>query len=251
MLLSRRSSGDSDQIVHLQGDFDVRVPVDLTAYTTIPIWSRNRVLNLVLVLMLLPDEKYGMSPENLGFDMHRECLARIIEIGKEIRGSQLLSLTVLSEIAAQIIEHGLHDAILSSEELASMSMGVLRALHLSSDPRAALVIPSLTYRIRKVKDLMYHRNYRPEENLAADKEANIAVNKLMIYLASMRIFGGRNTHILSCSQTRRVTALQLDGWQCSRIRPRNDTRCLVVMQSSAAILHEDCNSGGGNFESDM
>jgi hypothetical protein len=165
----------------------------------------------VLILMLLPDKQYSMSPENLGSDMHPECLARILEIGKVIRSSQFLSLTVLSEIAARIIEQGLHGSILCSEELAGISISVLRALHLTSDPRVAMVIPDLISRIQKVKDLMYHRNYRPEENLAADEEATTAVNKLMTHLASMRIFGGQNSQALICAQNREAHSPAV-GW---------------------------------------
>jgi hypothetical protein len=115
------------------------------------------------------------------------------------------------EIAARIIEQGLHGSILCSEELAGISISVLRALHLTSDPRVAMVIPDLISRIRKVKDLMYHRNYRPEENLAADEEATTAVNKLMTHLASMRIFGGQNSQALICAQNREAHSPAV-GW---------------------------------------
>jgi hypothetical protein len=183
------------------------VHVNLSAYTAIPIWGDNRVLNIVLVLMIVPEEHL----EDLRFDAHPECLARILEIGKEIRSSQFSSLAVLSGTASRILEQNLHGTILCSEEVAGMSIGVIRALQLPSDPRVALVIPHLVSGIRKVKEAMYHRNYRPSENLAADKEATVAINKLTTHLASMRIFGSRNCRVLACAQTREAHSPAV-GW---------------------------------------
>jgi hypothetical protein len=158
-------------------------------------------MDTLLILMILPEKHYSISPEDLRDDVHPDCLARILEIGKAVRSSQFLSLTVLSQLPAQIIGQDLlgHDAC--SEELVGMSIGVIRALCLTNDPRVALVIPDLVSGIRNVKKSMYHRNYRPEENLVADKEATIALSKLMTHLAGMRIFGGRNCGILACAQS--------------------------------------------------
>jgi hypothetical protein len=199
---SEHCDSEGHLLLHiLSGLPNSRVHVDLAAYTTIPIWGPGRVLNVVLVLMILPDKQYSMSLEDQRSDMHPECLARILEIGKEIRSSQFSSLTVLSEIAARIIEQDLQGTTICSEELAGMSIGVIKAIDLASDPKVALVIPGLVSRIRKVKESMHHRNYRPSENLAADKEATIAVTKLMSHLAGMRISGGRNCRALACAKT--------------------------------------------------
>jgi hypothetical protein len=160
--------------------------------------------------MILPDKQYNISPENLRSDIHLECLARILEIGKAIRSSQFSSLTVLSEVTARIVEQDSY-IIICSEELAGVSIGVIRALHLTSDLRVALVIPDLVSRIRGIKGLMYHHNFRPEENLAADKEATIAVNKLMTHLAGMRIFGRRHCRMLACAQSQRSHSPAV-GW---------------------------------------
>jgi len=155
------------------------------------------------MLMILPEEQYSISPENLqSDDIHPECLSRILEIGKAMRRSQFASLTVLSQLPARIIWQDLNREDVCSEELAAISIGVTNALRLASDRRVALVIPDLISGIRNIKESMYRRNIRPEENLAADKEATIAVNKLMTHLASMRIVGGQNCRILACAQTR-------------------------------------------------
>jgi hypothetical protein len=152
--------------------------------------------------MILPDKPYSILPESLRTDIHPECRAQIPEMGKAIRSSQFSSLTVLSQISARVLWEDLHDEDVCSEELAGMSMGVIKALHLASDPRVALVIPDLVLGIRNIKESMYHRNVRPEENLAADREATIAINKVMTHLAGMRIFGGRNCGMLACAQSR-------------------------------------------------
>jgi hypothetical protein len=170
-------------ILHiLDGSPDGGVHVDLTAYTAIPI--RSRIIDTLLILMILPDKHYGISPEDLRFDIHPECLAQILEIGKAIRNSQFSSLTVLSQLSAQVIRQDLHGEGVCSEELAGMSIGVIRALHLTNDPRVALVIPDLVSGMRNVK------------------KATIAISKLMTHLAGMRIFGGRHCGILACAQSR-------------------------------------------------
>jgi hypothetical protein len=159
-------------------------------------------MDTLLILMILPDKHYGISPQDPRDDIHPECLARIFEIGKTIRSSQFLSLAVLSQIPVMIIKEDLQRQVACSEELAGMSIGVVKALHLTSDLRVALLIPDLVSGIRDVKESMYHHNIRPEENLAADKEATIAINKLMTHLAGMRISGGRNCEMLACAQSR-------------------------------------------------
>jgi hypothetical protein len=168
-------------------------------------------MDTLLILMILPDQHYSLSPEDLRDEIHPECLARILEIGKAIRNSQFLSLTILSQLPAQIIKQDLHGEDACSEELAGMSIGVINALDLASDPRVALVIPNLVSGIRNVKRSVYHRNRRPEENLITDKEATLAVNKLMTHLAGMRIFGSQNSRILACAQSRESHSPAI-GW---------------------------------------
>lgn len=83
-----------------------------------------------------------------------------------------------------------------------MSMGVINALDLPRDPRVAPRIPGVISGILEVKELMYSRQRRAQwENQAADEEAAVAINRLMTHLASMRVFGGRNSQVLTCARS--------------------------------------------------
>jgi hypothetical protein len=105
------------------------------------------------------------------------------------------------DLPARLAAGGGIRVIVCSEDLACMSIGVINALDLPSDPRVTPLTPSVVSALLKVKEEMYRRKRRDEwENQAADREATIAINRLMTHLARMKIFGGRNSQILACAR---------------------------------------------------
>jgi hypothetical protein len=157
-----------------------------------------------LTMMAIPEHHYRLLSEHLRRgNADEQSLAMALEIIRELRASQYSMLEFLSNLPARLIKHDASGWILCSEELAGMSMGIINALNLPSDPRIAPVIPGIVSGILEIKELMYRRQYREGwENIAADKEATTAVDKLMSHLAGMRIFGNQNCQLLACAQTR-------------------------------------------------
>jgi hypothetical protein len=183
-----------------EGYTDITFSVDMTIFTKIPI--KERSIYIPLAMMVIPENRYGLLSARLR-SAHAKCLAMALEILRGLRASQHSMLAFLSDLPPRLIARDKDGRILCSEELAGMSIGVTNALNLLSDPRVALLIPGVVSGILAVKELMYHRQYRPDwENLAAEKEATIAINRLMSHLASMKIFGGRNSQILACARNR-------------------------------------------------
>jgi len=180
----------------------INFSADVTHLTDIPIGERS--VDILLVMMAIPQNQYALIADNLHRqDGQEQCLAMALKIGRELRSSQYSMLAFLSNLPARLIARDAPGHILCSEELAGMSMGVINALDLPSDPRVTQIIPGVISGMLKVKELMYRRHYREEwENRVADKEAAIAVNKLMTLLASMRGFGGLNSQLLSCDRNR-------------------------------------------------
>jgi hypothetical protein len=176
----------------------ITISVDMTTSTKIPIGQRS--LHIPLAMMVIPENRYSLLSARLR-NVHEKCLAMALEIIRELRASQYSMLAFLSDLPAELIARDKGGRTLCSEELAGISIGVINALELRSDLRVAPLIPDVVSGILQVKELMYHRQYREEwENLAADKEATIAINKLKTCLASMRIIGGRNSRVLACAR---------------------------------------------------
>jgi hypothetical protein len=188
----------------------INISVDMTAFTTVPI--RGRQTDMLLTYMAIPENQHGLHSAELRGGVHEKCLAMTLEVVRELRASQYSMLAFLSNLPARLIAHDVIGITLCSEELAGMSIGVINALDLPSDPRVALLIPGVVSGILEVKRLMHHRKYREEwENQAADKEATIAINRLMTRLAGMKIFGARNHQILSCARNRETHSPAV-GW---------------------------------------
>jgi hypothetical protein len=190
----------------------VQISVDMTGLTAIPL--SGRLPDILLTMMAIPESQYRLLSDHLRRrNAHEQCLAVALEINKELRASQYSMLEFLSHLPARLMEQdGEQGFILCPEELAGMSMGVINALDLPTDPRVAPVIPGIVSGILDIKELMYRRHYREEwENQAADREATTAIDKLMSHLAGMRIFGGQNCRLLSCAQTRDIRSPAV-GW---------------------------------------
>jgi len=186
------------------------VDADVTGCTSIPLQGRK--MNLVLVLLMLPDAQYHILPDRLLSDIHTQCLGRIMQIGKVVRRSQLAMLSLMVDLSAHLVRRKYTRQTLCSEELAGFSLCVRRALELPRDPRVAFVIARLVENMMDIKRLMYHNDYRVKwENQAADREASFATSRLMALLASMMVFGGHNRRILSCAQTREMYSPAV-GW---------------------------------------
>jgi hypothetical protein len=182
----------------------------MTPFTKIPIGERS--VDILLAMMAIPGNQYSRFSESLCRHGHEQCLARALEIGRELRASQYAMLAFLSNLPARLIARDTFGNSLCSEELAGMSLGVINALSLPNDPRVAPLIPGIVFGILEVKELMYRRRYRPDwERQAADQEATNAINKLMTHLASMTIFGVRNRQILTCARNREIHSPAI-GW---------------------------------------
>jgi len=189
-------------LFHIFEDYiGINFSADVAHLTEIPIGERS--VDILLVMMAIPENQYALIADNLHRHGQEQCLAMALKIGRELRSSQYNMLAFLSNLPARLIARDALGHILCSEELAGMSMGVINALDLPSDPRVTRIIPSVISGMLKVKELMYRRRCREEwENRVADKEAAIAVNKLMTLLASMGGFGGRNSQLLRCARNR-------------------------------------------------
>jgi hypothetical protein len=197
-------------LFHVFEDYDdTTFPVDMTLFTKIPIGERS--IYIPLAMIIIPENRYGSLSATLRGNAHEKCLAMVLEILRDLRASQYRMLAFLSDLPAHLIARDENGMGLCSEELAGISIGVINTLDLPSDPRVAPLIPGVVFGILAVKERMYHRQYRPEwENLAAEKEATITVNRLMSYLASMMI-GGRNSQILACARNRETHSPAV-GW---------------------------------------
>jgi hypothetical protein len=195
-------NSDGHVLFHIFESYDdTTFSVDMTLSTKIPIGERS--IHVPLAMMVIPENRYSSLSAWLRRNSHEKCLVMALEIVRELRASQYSMLAFLSDLPAQLIARDEDGRTICSEELAGLSIGVINALDLPGDLRVAPLIPDVVSGILQVKELMYHRQYRPEwENAAADKEATIAINRLMTHLASMRIFGGRNSQILVCARNR-------------------------------------------------
>jgi hypothetical protein len=183
--------------------------VDMTTFTKIPIGERS--IHIPLAMMVIPENRYHLLSARLR-NVHEKCLAMALEVVREVRASQYSMLAFLSDLPAQLIARDKGGRILCSEELAGMSIGVINAIDLPSDPRVTPLIPDVIAGILAVKELMYRRQGRKDwENQAADKEATIAINRLMTHLASMRIFGARSSQILACARNPEIHSPAV-GW---------------------------------------
>jgi hypothetical protein len=197
---------------HIFEEYDgVHISAEMTPLTTVPL--RGRVPDILLTMMAIPENQFRLLSEHLRRrNVHDKCVAIALEIVTELRSSQYSVIAFLSHLPARLIEHHANGLSICSEELAGMSMGVINALNLPSDPRVAPVIPGVVSGIMEVKEMMYRRNYREEwEDQAADREATTAIDKLMSHLAGMKIFGGQNCQLLACVQTRSIHSPAV-GW---------------------------------------
>jgi hypothetical protein len=171
----------------------INISADMAAFTTVPI---RRQIDILLTIMAIPENHYRLLSTELGGRVHEKCLAMTLEIVRELRASQYSMLAFLSNLPARLVPK-----VVGSEELACMSLGVINALDLPSGPRVAPLVPGVVSGILRAKEEMYRdqRRHRGRENQAANKEATIAINKLMTHLASIMIFGGQNSRALACA----------------------------------------------------
>jgi hypothetical protein len=190
---------------------NVSITVDMTAFTTAPI--RGRQLDTLLAFMAIPKNQYDIVSAELREKVHETCLAMILDIFRELRSSQYRMLAFLSDIPTRLLggNDGLFKPI-SAEQLACMSVCIMNVLDLPSDARVAPLIPGVVSRTRRLIEEMYIYKIRDErENQSTDKEATIAINRLMTHLASMRIFGRPNSQLLTCARSR-DTHSPAAGW---------------------------------------
>jgi len=139
-------------LFHIFDDYGgITISVDMSAFTMAPI--RGRRIDILLTIMAIPENKYGLVSAELRERVHKECLTMALCIIRELRASQYSMLAFLSNLPSPLIAHIGVSKTPTSEELACITMGVINALSLPSDPRVAPIIPGIVSGILRVKEV--------------------------------------------------------------------------------------------------
>jgi hypothetical protein len=185
-------------------------PTSYPAFKAVPL--KGRWVDGIATLLILSGEPGEIPALNLGRPVDEQSFGLILGILKRVMTSQFAMLAFLNSICVRMLE----GTDIATEELAMISICVMKALDLPRDERVVPILRPVISRILRIRtDMRLHASSIAEfENVSA--VGTRCVDRLNTHLASMLIFGGQNCRVLSCARSPQAFSPAV-GWMAEHI----------------------------------
>jgi hypothetical protein len=164
-------------------------------------------VDAIATLLILSGQPGDIPPLNLGRPVDEKCLELILGLFKRVATSQFAMVAFLYGICARMLD----GTGIAPEELAIVSICVMKALELPRDDRIVPILRPVVHRILRVRTVMLPYTSTIGEFENASAVGMICVNRLNTHLATRLIFGGQNCRVLSCARTPQASSPAI-GW---------------------------------------